>query len=153
MPTLKSSLKHREERQSTVLDHLGGDDDSSSPGGDDLENSGDDMSIGSSSRSSSNAPRGFLKRMKSSVTKRLHLELFGITWFDFAAMSCARWMFLFALLAAAAGLAVAVYIGLRDNEHETFGNEVRKCVKHELADSARIKSGICSLRCNTHGDS
>ena len=140
MPTLKSSLKHREERQSTVLDHLGGGDDSSSPGADDPENSGDDLSIGSSSRSSSTSPRGFLKRMKSSVTKRLHLELFGITWFDFAAMSCARWMFLFALLAAAAGLAVAVYVGLRNNEHESFENEVRRSMSCALAD---MSSSAC----------
>lgn len=93
--------------------------------GDDDDISGrDDYSSASSSPSSGGTLKGFSRKLKETLTQRLHLELFGITWFDFAAMSCARWVFLFALMAAATGLAVSVFLRLRNEEEQNFDEEV-----------------------------
>jgi hypothetical protein len=81
---------------------------------------------GSGSTGSSAGGMNFVKRIKQGIDKGLHLELFGVTWFDFAAISCARWMFVIVLLAAAAGLAIGVYTRLRDEETQNFESEVRR---------------------------
>jgi len=94
---------------------------------DDLEN---DEGSDASSHTDGGTPKmttrvkGMAQSIKTAIDKRLHLELFGITWFDFAAISCARWLFLFALMGAAAGLASSVYIRLRSEEIHNFESEV-----------------------------
>jgi hypothetical protein len=65
----------------------------------------------------------FAKLIKGAVDTRL--EVFGVTWFDFAAISCARLIFLLALMAAAAGLTFSVFQRLSDEETANFESDVR----------------------------
>jgi hypothetical protein len=77
------------------------------------------------------------------------VEIFGFTKSSIAAVSCTRWVFLGALLLAAAGLATGVYITLDKDQYNDFTVEVRhySCVVFGMA-RMDDKTGKSSIPCH-----
>ena len=118
---IDQSERRRRRQRKTALD---GDDDDEERSTSALS-AGADSASDDSSRRKRQGPGAYAHKVVDALQKNLHLELFGITWFDFAAISCSRWVFLFTLMGAAAGLATAVYLRLDNETFQDFSTEVR----------------------------
>lgn len=78
------------------------------------------------------------------------MELFGFTKSSIAAVSCTRWVFLGALLLAAAGLATGVYVTLDKEQYRDFTVEVRHSVWQQEQDNGNASTTILTCPIFNH---